>query len=375
MKIKPIAAAALAAGMIAGCGPSRPELHVYTWTDYIAPEVLQKFEQKFGCTVVVDTFDSNESMYAKLKAGATGYDVITPSSYQISLMAKEGMIDRLDHARLPNVKKNFDKRFATQILDPSFAYSVPYAVTYTGLCYLKNKIPAGVDVNSWSILGADALKGRISLALRNRNDTYYEKELPQVNLNMVYSRDRHLPLYLRMIFGSVSDVATIVTTARIIGELGLRRYSFSLDRGFFSEENLWYFHDNGIAFTIGVPLDANKRTTAVRLLDGCRERLHAFSSVISFDGTTLNHTTAPYVLRRRNAVTGRKETFKATAHILITPHPKPVSPIKTSQGTIVFPRLMPKSRFTIITASSRLRMILRRRRRRRRRTKSRRREI
>lgn len=143
------------------------------------------------------------------------------------------------------------------------------------------------------------------------------EELPQVNLNMVYSRDRHLPLYLRMIFGSVSDVATIVTTARIIGELGLRRYSFSLDRGFFSEENLWHFHDNGIAFTIGVPLDANRRTTAARLLDGCRERLHAFGSVISFDGTTLNHTTATYVLRRRNARTGCKETFKATAHIYL----------------------------------------------------------
>ena len=146
---------------------------------------------------------------------------------------------------------------------------------------------------------------------------YNREGLPQVNLNMVYSRDRHLPLYLRMIFGSVSDVATIVTTARIIGELGLRRYSFSLDRGFFSEENLWYFHDNGIAFTIGVPLDANRRTTAVKLLDGCRERLHAFSSVISFDGTTLNHTTATYVLRRRNGGTGCKETFKATAHIYL----------------------------------------------------------
>ena len=28
---------------------------------------------------------------------------------------------------------------------------------------------------------AEQIKGRISLALRNRNDTYYEKELPQVN--------------------------------------------------------------------------------------------------------------------------------------------------------------------------------------------------
>jgi len=161
--MKTLAAGALAAGILAGCSPSKPELHLYTWTDYVAPEVLQKFEKKFDCKVVVDTFDSNESMYAKLKAGATGYDVITPSSYQIALMAKEGMIDKLDHSKLPNVRKNFDRRFAQQIIDPSFAHSVPYAVTYTGFCYIKDKIPSGFDVRSWSVLGAPDLKGRISL--------------------------------------------------------------------------------------------------------------------------------------------------------------------------------------------------------------------
>ena len=160
---KSIAAVALAVGLVAGCKPPKPELHVYTWTDYISPEIIQKFEAKYNCTVVIDTFDSNESMYAKLKAGATGYDIITPSSYQIGTMVKEGMILKLDHSKLPNVKKNFDKQFATQIVDPSFAYNVPYAVTYTGFCYLKDKIPAGVDVNSWAVLGSEGLKGRISL--------------------------------------------------------------------------------------------------------------------------------------------------------------------------------------------------------------------
>ncbi len=161
--MKSIAAAAVAAALVAGCQPSKPELHVYTWTDYISPDLIEHFEEKFGCTVVVDTFDSNESMYAKLKAGATGYDVIMPSSYQIALMAKEGMVDKLDHTKLPNVKKNFDKRFTPQIIDPEFTYSVPYAVTYTGFCYIKDKIPAGADVNSWSVLGSEGLKGRISL--------------------------------------------------------------------------------------------------------------------------------------------------------------------------------------------------------------------
>ena len=156
-------AAAEASGFRPPDGGDGGSLHIYTWCDYIAPDVLTSFEKALGVTIVVDTFDSNEAMYAKLKAGGTGYDIIMPSSYQIESMAREGMIDKLDHAKIPNVRKNFDPSFTRQILDPSFKYNVPYAVTYTGFAYAKDRIPEGADVNSWAILGNPALKGRISL--------------------------------------------------------------------------------------------------------------------------------------------------------------------------------------------------------------------
>ena len=156
-------AAAEASGYRPPDGGDGGTLHIYTWCDYIAPDVLTSFEKALGVTIVVDTFDSNEAMYAKLKAGGTGYDIIMPSSYQIAAMAREGMIEELDHSKIPNVKANFDAAFASQILDPTFKYNVPYAVTYTGFAYAKNRIPEGADVESWSILGNAALKGRISL--------------------------------------------------------------------------------------------------------------------------------------------------------------------------------------------------------------------
>ena len=152
------------AAAASGCDPSEGgELHVYTWADYISPTVVSAFERALGVKVVVDTFESNEAMYAKLKAGGAGYDIITPSSYQIPLMAKEGLIEPIDHAKCPNVRKNFDPSFASQLIDPTFRYNVPYTVSYTGFMYLKDKVPAGADVNSWAILGNPALKGRISL--------------------------------------------------------------------------------------------------------------------------------------------------------------------------------------------------------------------
>ena len=156
-------AAAQASGYAPKDGKDGGELHIYTWSDYIAPEVIAGFEKALGVKVVVDTFDSNEAMYAKLKAGGTGYDIMMPSSYQIAQMAKDGMIDVIDHAKCPNVKKNFDPAFATQIVDPTFTYNVPYAVTYTGFMYAKGKVPEGVDVASWKALANPAFKGRITL--------------------------------------------------------------------------------------------------------------------------------------------------------------------------------------------------------------------
>ena len=155
-------AAAVSSVVLAGC-EKKPELHIYTWSDYIAPEVIEQFEKANGCKIVVDTFDSNETMYAKLKAGGSGYDVITPSSYLVALMAREGLIAELDHSKLPNVRKNFDKSFARQIIDPSFKYNVPYAVTYTGFMYAKDKVPAGCEPTSWDVLANPALRGKVTL--------------------------------------------------------------------------------------------------------------------------------------------------------------------------------------------------------------------
>ena len=163
MNLKQLAVMAASAALFAGCGKQSRTLHLYTWSDYISPDVVVEFEKSHDCKVVIDTFDSNETMYAKLKAGGSGYDVITPSSYLVPLMAKEGLVAEIDQARIATVKKNFDPSFASQVLDPSFAYSVPYAVTYTGFMYDKSKIPEGVDVESWKILENPAMKNRVTL--------------------------------------------------------------------------------------------------------------------------------------------------------------------------------------------------------------------
>jgi spermidine/putrescine transport system substrate-binding protein len=138
----------------------KSELFVYTWADYIKPELVQRFEKENNCRVTIDTFDSNEAMYSKLKSGATGYDIITPSSYMVTLLKKQGMIIDLDHAKIPNIS-NIDPDYLKLSFDPEMKHSVPYMFSVTGIGYLKSKVRD--FKSSWGIFGRKDLKGRMTM--------------------------------------------------------------------------------------------------------------------------------------------------------------------------------------------------------------------
>ena len=143
-----------------GCRRKTPELKIYTWADYFKPELLQRFEKEQGCRIIIDTFESNESMYAKIKAGATGYDLITPSSYFVKIMNDQGYLLPMNHAQLPNVK-NVDADYLRISMDPQMHHSVPYMLTNSGIAYLKSKVQNFSP--SWKMFNETALKGRMTM--------------------------------------------------------------------------------------------------------------------------------------------------------------------------------------------------------------------
>ena len=143
------------------CKKEQQVLHVYNWGDYTAMEVVEAFEKEYNCKVQIDTFDSNEAMYAKLQSGAGGYDIIVPSSYQAKMMKEEGMLEPLDKSQLPNVTKYFDATYAKLLLDKDLAYSVPYFVSITGIGYNSERIHDFQP--SWRMFEREDLKQRISL--------------------------------------------------------------------------------------------------------------------------------------------------------------------------------------------------------------------
>lgn len=148
------------AAVLIGCSSKPPELNVYTWADYISPDKIALFEQEFNCRVVIDTFDSNESMYAKLKAGATGYDILVPSSYMIKTMAGQGMLEKIDKSKIPNLQ-NIDPDHLAIAMDKEMEYSVPYMTGGTGLGYLGSRVSEFAP--SWAMFDREDLKGRTTL--------------------------------------------------------------------------------------------------------------------------------------------------------------------------------------------------------------------
>ena len=77
--------------------------------------LLDKFEKQYNCTVVYETFESNEMMYTKLASGET-YDVLVPSDYMIERLIKEEYLQALDWKKIPNSKIFFPRyRIRTMI--------------------------------------------------------------------------------------------------------------------------------------------------------------------------------------------------------------------------------------------------------------------
>lgn len=128
------------------------QVNVYNWSDYIAPDQLKTFEKDTGTKVNYTTYDSNEILEAKLRAGRSGYDVVVPtaSPFFVRQLAA-GLYQPLDKAKLKNWK-NLDPAIMAQLAkyDPGNAHAIPWMWGTTGIGYnvdaIKQRMPdAPVD--------------------------------------------------------------------------------------------------------------------------------------------------------------------------------------------------------------------------------------
>jgi spermidine/putrescine transport system substrate-binding protein len=123
-------------------------LQLFNWSNYMSPDLLKRFETETGIKVTLDTYDTNESMLAKLQAGGGGYDVVVPTGPTLQQMIADGIVLKVDANAMPNYK-NVKKPFDHPSFDPERAYSAPYMWGSTGLVYDTAKVAGGKIDDSW----------------------------------------------------------------------------------------------------------------------------------------------------------------------------------------------------------------------------------
>jgi spermidine/putrescine transport system substrate-binding protein len=144
-----LAGAAVSEGGTSGHASSANTLNVYNWSTYIAEDTIPNFEKQHNVKVNYDIFESNDDLLAKIQPGNPGYDVIVPSDYMVEIMMKEGLLEPLNKANIPNFK-NIAPNFINPPYDPDNIYCVPYQWGTTGIGYSSKAI--GEQVTSWETL-------------------------------------------------------------------------------------------------------------------------------------------------------------------------------------------------------------------------------
>ena len=125
------------------------DLNFYNWSEYMDPDLITAFQDQYGVTVTEDFYPSNEEMFARVEAGGSGYDMVIPSDYMVSILISESMILAVPGAAVPN-KGNIADTFSNPPYDPGALYTAAYQWGTTGI---------GVDIgvtgevpHTWGLL-------------------------------------------------------------------------------------------------------------------------------------------------------------------------------------------------------------------------------
>ncbi|WP_231748724.1 spermidine/putrescine ABC transporter substrate-binding protein [Mycobacterium sp. M26] len=148
-----------------GLGPEKGgTLQLYSYADYMAPEAVKSFEDKYGVKVQISTFNDTDEALTKIRGGNVDYDIFFPSYDQIGRLVTGGLVRPLNHSYIPNIK-NVWPFFANPWYDGEWRYSVPYTVYTTGLGWRTDQVPADIGAlkNPYESLWDPAYKNKTAV--------------------------------------------------------------------------------------------------------------------------------------------------------------------------------------------------------------------
>ena len=172
-------------------------LQLYSYADYVAPDAVKSFEEKYKTTVQVSTFNDTDEAITKIRGGNVDYDIYFPSYDQISRLVNGGLLKPLNHSYIPNIK-NVWPVFTNPWYDQEWRFTVPYTVYTTGLGWRADQVPEDIG------------------ALSNPYDSLWDSKYK--NKTAVID-DWHTAMALPLLRAGKSDVNTADADAlKMIGE-------------------------------------------------------------------------------------------------------------------------------------------------------------
>ncbi len=160
----------MAAGLsLRGCAPPPPRgangeamtLNFYSWDSYTGATTLADFTAATGIGVEMSLYGTNDELFARLRAGNPGFDVIVPSNEFVTRLRLSDMLLPLDHARIPNLA-NVAPAFRDPPFDRGRRFSMPYTWLVMGIGYRKSRVAGVPDSWKW-VFDSDRYAGRIAL--------------------------------------------------------------------------------------------------------------------------------------------------------------------------------------------------------------------
>ncbi len=174
-------------------------LRVYNWADYMYKKVIKGFEDQYGVTVEVTTFQNMEEGIQKLVAGQVQADVFFPTTDYISRLVERDLIQPVNHELLPNLVANYWQSFwdPGPWYDLGWEYTVPYTIYTTGVAYRRDRISdEDAAAAGYELLFNQAYNGAVS---------YYDSYRDALGMMMLRNGDTDMNTDDPAVIGKAKD--------------------------------------------------------------------------------------------------------------------------------------------------------------------------
>lgn len=146
-----------------GLAPEKGTLKLYSYADYVSPDAIKSFEDKYGVKVEISTFNDGGEALTKLRSGVD-FDIYNANYTEISRLVNGGLLRPLNHSYIGNIK-NVWPSFTNPWYDQEWRYSVPYTIYTTGIGWRTDQVPTDVGAlqNPYDVFWDPKYKGKTAV--------------------------------------------------------------------------------------------------------------------------------------------------------------------------------------------------------------------